>query len=180
MGVIVMSELQIACLELITVGGIGIILSFSGLLINIIVKRKNKLCTKQTEGVVIKYGFSGAERMYPIVQYFVDGTCYEAKKKFRGIKIKKISGAPISAHSESYEDEKGWLHVKIGPIANLREIAEQLWPINSKMTVYYNPNNPKKSYIDRPIAKSFESTMFILMGFVIIILSVLGFFLIQL
>ena len=45
--------------------------------------------------------------------------------------------------SEVYEDEKGWLHVKTGAIANLRQFAEQLWPINSKMTVYYNPNNPK-------------------------------------
>ncbi len=43
--------------------------------------------------------------------------------------------------SEVYEDEKGWLHVKTGAIANLRQFAEQLWPINSKMTVYYNPNN---------------------------------------
>ena len=48
--------------------------------------------------------------------------------------------------SEVYEDEKGWLHVKTGAIANLRQFAEQLWPINSKMTVYYNPNNLKKFY----------------------------------
>ena len=32
----------------------------------------------------------------------------------------------ISVKSEAYEDEKGWLHVKTGAIANLRELAEQL------------------------------------------------------
>ena len=49
--------------------------------------------------------------------------------------------------SEVYEDEKGWLHVNNGAIANLRQFAEQLWPINSKMTVYYNPNNPKSAML---------------------------------
>ena len=94
--------------------------------------------------------------------------------------ITQISGVPVPVKSEVYEDEKGWLHVKTGSIANLRQLAEQLWPINSKMTVYYNPNNPKKCYVDRPISKSFTSMMFIIMGIVTILLSVLVFFLMQL
>ena len=69
---------------------------------------------------------------------------------------------------------------RTGAIANLRQFAEQLWPINSKMTVYYNPNNPKKCYVDRPISKSFTSMMFIIMGTVTILSSVLVFFLMQL
>ena len=175
-----MSELQIAWLELITVGGPGVILALSGVIINIVTKRQSKLCTKQTEAVVVQYGFLGQGRMYPIVEYFVDGTCYKTKKKFRGVKTKRISGFPVHVTSEAYEDEKGWLNVKIGPIANFRQLAEQLWPVESKMTVYYNPNNPKMCYVDRPISESFTSIMFILMGLVIIILSVLVFFLIQL
>ena len=80
-----MSELQIAWLELITVGGgLGIILALAGVIINIIAERQNKLCTQHTEGIVIQYGFPGDGRMYPIVEYFVDGVCYKAKKKFRG------------------------------------------------------------------------------------------------
>lgn len=175
-----MSELQIAWLELITVGGLGFILALSGVIINVSAKRQSKSCTKKTEGNVIQYGFPGEGRMYPIVEYFVDGTCYKTRKKFRGVKTKKISGSPIQVQPKAYEDEKGWLHVKIGPIANLHQIAEQLWPIDSKMTVYYNPNNPKKCYVDRPISESFTSMMFILMGMVTIILSVLVFLLIQL
>lgn len=175
-----MSELQIAWLELIIVGGLGIILALAGVIINIIAERQNKLCTQHTEGIVIQYGFPGDGRMYPIVEYFVDGVCYKAKKKFRGVKRIRISGLPIKAQSKAYEDEKGWLHIKIGPIANLHHLAEQLWPIGSKMTVFYNPNNPKKCYVDRPISGSFTSIMFVLVGMVIIILSVLVFFLIQL
>lgn len=152
-----MTEIQIAWLELMTVGGLGVILVLLGVTFNIIVKRQNQLCTKQTDGIVKQYGFPGNGRVYPIVEYFVNGTCYKTKKIFCGIKTTQISGVPVPVKSEVYEDEKGWLHVKTGSIANLRQLAEQLWPINSKMTVYYNPNNPKKCYVDRPISKSFTS-----------------------
>ena len=159
-----MDEIQIAWLELMIVGGLGVILVLLGVTFNIIVKRQNKLCTKKTDGIIKQYGFPGNGRVYPIVEYFVNGTCYKAKKKFRGIKTTQLSGVPVPMKSEVYEDEKGWLHVKTGAIANLHQLAEQLWPINSKMTVYYNPNNPKKCYIDRPISKRFTSMMFIIMG----------------
>ena len=175
-----MSELQIAWLELVTVGGVGAILALSGVIINIVTKKQNKLCTKHTEGIVVQHGFSGEGRMYPIVEYFVNSTCYKTRKKFRGVKIKRISGLPAPISSGIYEDEKGWLYVKIGPVVNLHKLAEQLWPINSKMTVYYNPNNPKKCYVDRPISGGFTSIVFILMGLVTIVLSLLVFFLIQL
>lgn len=138
-----MSEIQIAWLELMTVGGLGVILVLLGVTFNIIVKRQNKLCTKKTDGIIKQYGFPGNGRVYPIVEYFVNGTCYKAKKKFRGIKTTQLSGVPVPMKPEVYEDEKGWLHVKTGAIANLHQLAEQLWPINSKMTVYYNPNNRK-------------------------------------
>lgn len=78
-----------------------------------------------------------------------------------------------------YEDEKGYLHVKIGPIANLRQLAEQIWPVDSKMTVYYNPENPKKCYIDRPIYGSVTSILFIIIGIVTIMLCLIIFILIQ-
>lgn len=177
-----MSEIQIAWLELITVGGLGGILILLGVVINVIIKRKNRLCTKQVDGIVQQYGFPGDGRMYPIVEYFVNGHCYKTKKKFCGARTKKISisGLPVPTKSTAYEDEKGWLHVKIGSATNLRELAEQLWPIDSKMAVYYNPDNPQNSYVDRPISKSFASIMFITMGMVIILLSILVFFLIQL
>lgn len=175
-----MSNLQIAWFELILVGGLGAVLALSGVMIRIIAKRQDRLCTKQTEGTVVQYRFSGEGRMSPTVEYFVDGICYKANKKFRGILTAQVSGLPVHMQSKAYEDKKGWLHIKIGPVANLRQLAEQLWPIGSKMTVYYNPNNPKKCYVDRPISGGFTSILFIIIGLVIILLSVLVFFLIQL
>ena len=175
----VMSELQIAWLELITVGGLGAILILTGILLNIVLKKRCDLCTDKTGGTVVRYGFPGAGRMYPILEYTVAGKQYQARKKFRGEKIKRISGLPVPVQSKAHEDEKGWLHVEIGPVANLRQLAEQLWPIGSKMAVYYDPNDPQKCYVDRPISKSFTSTMFLWMGLATILLSVLVFFLMQ-
>lgn len=54
-----MTEIQIAWLELMTVGGLGVILVLLGVTFNIIVKRQNQLCTKQTDGIVKQYGVSG-------------------------------------------------------------------------------------------------------------------------
>ena len=117
--------------------------------------------------------------MYQIVEYYVDGVCYKGKKKFRSFITTQISGLPITVKEKDYEDEKGCLHVKIGAVANLYELAQQLWHIGSKMVVYYNPNNPKKCYVDRPISKSLMSMMFMIIGIFIILLSILFFFLIQ-
>lgn len=176
-----MTELQIAWLELIMVGGIGIILALSGVIINIVAKRKIKVCTKKVEGIVTRHRFSGEGNMYPIVEYFVDGTCYKARKKFRGVKMVQISGFPaISVQPTAYEDEKGWLHVKKGAVVNMRNLAEQLWPTGSKMAVYYNPNNPKKSYVERQITRSFASTLSVIMGMATVLLGVVIFFLMQL
>ena len=71
-----MAEIQIAWLELMTVGGLGVILVLLGVTFNIIVKRQNQLCTKQTDGIVKQYGFPGNGRVYPIVEYFVNGTVF--------------------------------------------------------------------------------------------------------
>lgn len=174
-----MSELQIAWLELGTVGGLGAILVLIGIMTDVLAKKQNSSCTDKTKGIVVKYGFPGNGIMYPIVEYTVAGNRYRVKKRFRGIKIKKISGLPMNVQAEAYEDEKGWLHVKTGPITDLYQLAEQIWPVHSETDVYYNPDNPKKSYVERPVSGSFTSVMFIIMGLAVMVISVLIFFLMQ-
>lgn len=173
-----MSQLQIAWLELASVGGIGVLLALSGVIGHIVLKRQNRRCVRQTEGSVVRYGFPGDGRMYPVIEYFADGTCYKTRKKFRGIKTKRISGFPIPAAPEAYEDEKGWLHVKTGPVSDLHKLAQQLWPVGSKMTVYYDPDNPKRCYADRPVSGGFTAAMFFIMGISVAVLGVFVFFLI--
>lgn len=166
-------------IQLLVDGGIGLILIISGILMNMISKKHNKQCTKSVEGKVISYSFPGESHMYPIVGYTIDGITYKIKKKYKGIKSIKASGIPIPVKSNAYEDEKGYLHIKSGAISNVRQMAEKLWPINSKMIVYYNPYNPKICYVDRPITNSFVSMMFIIMGSVVIVISIIVFVLMQ-
>lgn len=169
-----------AWIQLLVDGGIGLVLIISGILMNMISKKHNKQCTKRVEGKVISYSFPGESRMYPIVEYVVDGITYKTKKKYKGFKSIKASGIPLPVKSNAYEDEKGYLHIKSGAIVNVRQMAEKLWPINSKMIVYYNPDNSKICYVDRPIYNSFASKMFIMMGSVVIVISIIVFVLMQL
>lgn len=118
---------QISLLALILVGGIGILLIGVSALMKAAARKKAKACTAVTMGTVIDHRFMGEGRMYPVLEYAVDGTQYRAKKQFRGIKTKSLSGLPIRTQATAYEDAKGWLHVQTGPIARLGTLAEQLW-----------------------------------------------------
>lgn len=62
-----------AWIQLLVDGGIGLVLIISGILINIISNKHNRQCTKNVEGKVMSYSFPGESRMYPIVEYVVDG-----------------------------------------------------------------------------------------------------------
>ena len=175
-----MSESQIAYLALASVGGLGALLVIAGVVAKALMKRANDACTATTMGVVVEHRFAGDGRMCPVVQYSVDGTRYRTKKKFRGVKYVHVAGLPIPMRPEAYEDEKGWLHVKTGPVANMRDLAERLWPINSGMVVHYDPTNPRRNYVGRPLAARFEFTMSIVMGLAVMAIGVLVFFLMQL
>lgn len=173
-----MTTSQISLLALILVGGIGILLIGAGMLMKAAARKKAKTCTAVTMGTVIDHRFMGEGRMYPVLEYTVNGTQYRATKQFRGIKTKSLSGLPIRAQA-AYEDPKGWLHVQTGPIARLDTLAEQLWLLGSQMTVYYNPSNPGKSYVERPIVGNFATLMFNIAGFLLIATGILLYFLIQ-
>jgi hypothetical protein len=174
-----MSEIQIAWLELLMVGGLGGILILVGIGSNINTKKKNASCTAVTNGIVVKHSFNGEGRMAPIVEFSADDQTYRTKKKYNGIKSMSITGLPNAIKGSAWEDEKGWLHVKTGTFANMRQMAENLWPIGSEMTVYYNPGNPKKNYVDRPITNQFVLIIFVIMGAVCVALGILVFLLIQ-
>lgn len=174
-----MTELQIAYLELAIVGGLGALLVIAGIVARALAKRANDSCTARTTGTVVKHRLAGEGRLYPIVRYEVSGKSYQTRKKYNGVKLIQVTGLPVPMQPEAHEDEKGWLHVKLGPMANVRDLAEQLWPIGSGMTVYYDPAKPQRGYVDRPVSSSFACTMFIVAGLATIAIGMTVFFLIQ-
>lgn len=175
-----MTDSQIALLALLAVGGIGLIIVIAGVLIKIIATKKNAACTMMTTGVVIKHKFAGGGRFYPVVAFKVNGKSYTTKKKFNGIIRVQRTGLLIPTNNAAWEDDKGYLHVKTGPIANMRLLAEQLWPLGSQINVFYDPRNPNKNYVERPISNIFVSRAFLFAGLGTILLAVLVFYLMQL
>ena len=109
-----MSKMQIAWLGFLVVGGVGVLFIFFGVMITIVTKKQMKQCTKKIEGAVVQYQFPGGGSMNPIVEYVLDGNRYTAKKKFRGILTKRISGLSVHVASGVYEDEKGLAAYKNG------------------------------------------------------------------
>ncbi len=174
-----MTTSQISLLALILVGGIGILLIGVSALMKAAARRKAKACTAVTTGTVIDYRFTGEGRMCPVLEYTVDGARYHVRKQFRGVKTVHLSGLPVRTQTAAYEDAKGWLHVKMGPVAHLSTLAEELWPLGSQMTVHYDPGNPDKSYVERPIVGNFATLMFNIAGFLLIAVSILLYALIQ-
>lgn len=83
-----MTTSQISLLALISVGGIGILLIGMSTLMKAAARRKAKACTAMIMGTVIDHRFMGEGRMYPVLEYTVDGTRYHVRKQFRGVKTK--------------------------------------------------------------------------------------------
>lgn len=117
--------------------------------------------------------------MYPVLECTVDGARYHVRKQIRGVKAIRLSGLPIRTQTAAYEDARGWLHVQTGPVARLSTLAEQLWPLGSQMTVHYDPDNPDKNYVERPIVGNFATLMATITGFLLIAVSILLYILIQ-
>ena len=170
-----MTQQQIALLELALVGGLGAILFITGILIKVLMDRKNSRCTSKTVGKVIRHSYMGDGRIAPVVEYEAGGERYTCRKRFNGI---------IKVHStrldepDAWEDEKGYLHVRTGILSNMRQLAQTLWPVGSEMEVYYDPDDPGTGYVNAPVDNAVLCRVFLIAGAGIVALGVLLYFLI--
>ena len=147
-----MPQQTIALLTLAVVGGSGIILILAALILRKRTRNKMENCTAVTDGKVIRYVFPGKERMTPVLAFEIQGETCPCRKQFRGYKIMRT---PVPQKAEAWEDEKGYIHIKRGPLADLNGLAQQLWPLGSQMQVHYDPQNPKSNYACDPDTNSF-------------------------
>lgn len=170
--------MQLSWIELIIMSILSLFFIICGLANKKGAKKKTASCTKETMGTVIEHVFLDKGRIEPVVEYKVKGKKYTARRRIKGVKHSSISGTPNEV-TEAYEDEKGWLHVKLGSNSDMRRLAESLWPIGSKMKVYYNPSRPKTCYVDRPNPDMFSFAL-LLSGFLILGISIVVFFLMRL
>ena len=118
---------------------------------------QEKRCTSKVKGIIKKYTLStrGGEDSgihLPIVYYNVYGKEYKVvgPEYKRYITISKSS--PFSKNEMPYKENNQIL--KINRTSNsfvgiYKNPIEELYPINSEIDVYFDPNNPKLAYVLR-------------------------------
>ncbi len=116
---------------------------------------QEKRCTAKTKGIVKKYAISGTETgvHLPIVYYSVNNQEYKVKgPEFKAYIDKKIT-TPFTENNTSYkitDDQKLIVNQKINSFVGVyKNPLQELYPIDSEIDVYYDPNNPKLSYVLR-------------------------------
>lgn len=131
-------------------------------------KKRNysKECLIKTNGKIINY----SKVLYnnislPIVEYIVNGEKFTVVgPKFRASTFKystKYNKEIYISNLTDRENLPNVLKVVINPnlyvensISSYKSPLSELYPINSEVDVYYNPNNPKMAYVQRYINPS--------------------------
>ncbi len=165
-----MSQQAVAVSMLLILAGLGVAFIIAAMIIRSGTDKKNRSCTAMVYGHVIRHSFPGDGRMAPVVEFESNGKKYICKKKYNGYKKTR---SPLPKEPSAWEDEKGYLHVNRGPYANLRELAEKIWPIESEMAVHFDPGNPEVNYIGNKVNNSFLISFFLIMGIGLIILGMI-------
>ena len=162
---------------LLVMSGIGMVLFTSGILISAADKKKINRCSQNTLGTIVKYSYLG-RAFAPIAEYCIDGESYEVRRRFRGV---IETNKPLSLYNNkgAYVSDKDFLHIQRAAITNFESMANTLYPLGSKLTVYYNPQKPKEAFLEKlPSKSSVCAFVFIGTGIFYILLGVLMYFLI--
>ncbi len=169
--------MELNIILLLVLSGIGMLFLISGILISATYRKKINRCSEKTLGTIVKYSYL-SRAFAPIAKFCVDGESYEIKRKFRGvIEIKK----PLSLHNNkgAYVSDKDFLHIHRAAITDFESMAKTLYPLGSKLTVYYNPQKPKEAFLEKLPSKSSVLTLvFIGTGIYFILLGTLIYFLV--
>lgn len=148
-------------------------------------KRLEKNCSNKIVGKVIKYKFLGsnnARSISPVVKYTIDGkeyTAYRHYKKIVSTNKYVLNTNEMLGEKDSFYilDDVFYINTK-GFYHNYKSLAEKNWPIQSELTVLYNPKNPKQGFVEKVVTISRTIGMvFLFVGLLFIILSVTSYFL---
>ncbi|MDD6233574.1 MAG: hypothetical protein PUB17_00110 [Lachnospiraceae bacterium] len=150
---------------------IGLIL----LILSLIFRNKDKKmveqCTVTTKGMVIKYTLWNNNGVhFPIVEYIVNNTKYNQRLKYGWVVKKTSSFNKINTEVENDVKDRN-LVIKSNAHISTNALKEH-FPIGTELDVFYNPQNPAKSYVMRfvknPAAKVlfFIGVSFIALAFI--------------
>lgn len=144
--------------------------------------KKYKRCSKKTVGKVIRYSRVRSNNIsLPVVTYIVDKKEYNAiGPYFRGV-VKSSFSSPfnkvktqIKSNLTTKEDlpeilklnikNNNFVSYEVSPLLDL-------YPIGSKIDVYYNPLKPKESYVERFLKPSKWLNLILLFSIIFLGLS---------
>lgn len=177
-----MSEIQIIKIVfgiILSLGTITLILLAFKLFYKYLMQEKK--CTNKVKGIIRKYTLStrGGENSgihLPIVYYNVNGKEYKViGPEYKAYKVITKS-TPLSKNSMEYKDENQVLTINRTSnslVGIYKNPIEKLYPINSEIDVYYNPENPKLSYVLRYCNKKWTFWLTFLSGILLLIIDMI-------
>lgn len=134
--------------------------------------RDHSLKNKSTEhviGTVVSY--ANREAKPPVVEYIVNQTTYTKAMRYSYISHISTPFSPIKTFTKSdLLDTK--LKLKNNRFFSVTTLIQDEFPLGSTMNVYYNPNNPKQSYVER-FAPTYMWMVFLFSAFITTFLVIL-------
>lgn len=156
---IVILALIILALIFFTIGGLILVKN----------RRIKTLSTEQTDGKVIAYSFNNT--LAPIVEYEVNGDKFKNRLRYTAVIQTSSTFGPVKSELKGHVlDTK--LRIKGNTSVSVNTIMRDAFPRGSRMNVYYNPDRPKESYVER-YAKSYTGAIFIFAGILIVLTATL-------
>ena len=151
---------------------IGLIL----LILSLILKNKDKRmiekCTLSTKGKVIKYTlWSNNGIHFPIVEYVINDIKYNQSLKYGWIINKSSSFNGVKTEVEN--DILGENLVINSNTYISTNVLKEHFPVGTELDVFYNPQNPDKSYVMRFVKNPAIKVLFLL-GLFFIALAFIG------
>lgn len=131
----------------------AVFLVFSGFIAFIgyfMTRRYHRLVASATataEGEVIGYSFPGDGRVHPKLEFEVDGQRYTSKLKYAYVVKKR--GTFIRGTTLKSDPLDRVFRVHANSMLMTNPLLD-IFPVGTLLTVYYNPENPKQNYTERP------------------------------
>ena len=155
---------------------IFILIGLIFLILSLIFKNKDKKmvkqCTLTTKGKVIKYTLWNNNGVhFPIVEYIVNDTKYNQRLKYGWIVNKSSSFNKIKTEVEN-DVKEGNLVINSNAHISTNALKEH-FPVGTELDVFYNPQNPDKSYVMRFVKNPAEKVLFCV-GLLFIVLAFIG------
>lgn len=155
---------------------IFILIGLIFLILSLIFKNKDKKmvkqCTLTTKGKVIKYTLWNNNGVhFPIVEYIVNDTKYNQRLKYGWIVNKSSSFNKIKTEVEN-DVKEGNLVINSNAHISTDALKEHS-PVGTELDVFYNPQNPDKSYVMRFVKNPAVKVLFFI-GLSFIVLAFIG------